>query len=893
MPDGETTVVRNPLGSIVEIPTAQLVQAQQQGYQLATPTEARGAKLEARYGGLGHQALALTAGIGSGLTLGGTDYLVSKLDEDARKALAAYREVHPGTLMAGEIIGGVGGVALGGMGGVGTLARVGRALGAPTRAVTRIATGLGRVGRAVPGAPGRLLGAGIEAGVEAGIEVLGHTIGEAAIQNQELTGEKLAAAMGTGALYGGAFGAGLTGIGMGLGGARRRLAKALGSPDAKAIDAVADGAFGEAAPGVGRKISDRIAKLSSAISGKDEGLIRRLGAFDAAGAEMRRRAVFEGDDIVNRLAGDFEESLNATQRALETTRIGAGGALKAEHVRRIIRRDNPAEQLVATQRAFAQARDVLEEIVTDKAKHYTRNAKKLQQRLDYFEGVVEKAALKGDDISATAFTQLDAFKREWQQLAKQARRSKDARSVATHELLRATDDKLFRPLLQSTDTWGDVGKFQQLINAAWTEGLAGPLQTVQRGMMSRYGRVAGDPYQDAFVANRQGIEGYLRGLDNPNKSLQHRGVKEYLDFLDSYSDAATKTLDLSPAERAQFEELRKQATKLRGFTDEAGTTVAAANQFKALTADDGSGMLGAALGGGLAGLVASGDADPTWAAGGAIFGALAKPGASIRRLAAMEQLGRQLDTKISTGLRKTFRQARPLAVKAVAPGARAAARAEDRQQRIAAERREMAIASITAQPQTLRTELSSLYSGLTASAPGTTQLAADTSQRAIDYLASQLPPVPVRYGILGAPGERLAPSEAVTFNRKAAAVEEPWSLPGLVASGELTADQVRAVEVVYPELLQDIRAQALAQADALQGKGRTLPYETAGQLSTLLGAPVVAAHHPEMAAAAQAAFATQRQQPAPEMTRRPRERVADYASEMRTPREALGHTVEA
>jgi len=464
--------------------------------------------------------------------------------------------------------------------------------------------------------------------------------------------------------------------------------------------------------------------------------------------------------------------------------------------------------------------------------------------------------------------------------------------VATHELLRATDDQIFRPLLQSTEIWGDVGTFQKLVNQAWTEGLSGPIQNFQRKMMRRYGRVAGDPYQDAFVANPEGISGYLKNLDNADKSLDHRAAREYLDFLDSYSDAATKTLDLSPKELAQFEELKKQASKLRGYTDEAAETVTASNQLKKLTADDGSGVLGMALGGGLAGLVASGEADPAWAAGGAIAGALARPGASIRRLAALEAMGRQLDGKISSGTRKIFKQARPIGVKVAAPAVRAAARAEDRQQRIQAERRQMAIESMSAQPEALRSELASLYAGISGTAPTTAQLAADASQRAIGYLASQLPPVPERYGVLDQPAERLSPSEAVAFNRKAAAVEEPTSLLEHVAAGELTTDEVDAVAAVYPELLEDIRAQALADVVALQEGDKALPYETAGQLSTLLGAPVVAAHNPQMAAAAQAAFAAQAAAPPPKMTPRPRERVADYASEMKTPREQLGQ-VEA
>lgn len=885
MPDPGQVEVVNPIGRVVQIPEARLNEALTEGYQPATPTQVREQQLKTQYGGLRHQARAAVGGALSGLTIGASDYLYGKFDEQARRDLAAYRVVHPGSILTGEVAGGLLGVGLSG-----GQSLTARALSAPTRAVTGIARQAGRLGKLVPGRGGQLLRAGLEAGVEAGIETLGHTIGEAAIQNQELSAEKMVASLGTGALYGGGLGAGFSVGGMLLGGAKNKLLRALGKADPGAVERVAEGAFGAAAPGVGRKVSDKLAKLSAAVSGKDEALIRRLGAFDEQGAKLRRIAATESDDIIGRLTSDFEGSINETQKALEATRLGAGGALKADHVRRIIRSDNAPQQLMMTRNAFSQARGVLDEIIEDKARHFAQGAaKKLRERLDLFEQTVNVGAqtAKKKDFSALAFTQLDEFKREWQQFTKQARRSKNARAVATHELLRATDDKVFRPLLQSTDAWGDVGTFQRLVNQAWTEGLSGPIQNFQRRMMRRYGRVAGDPYQDAFVANPEGIGGYLKNLDNADKSLEHRAAREYLDFLDSYSDAATKTLDLSPKEAAQFAELKKQASKLRGYTDEAAETVTASNQLKKLTADDGSGVLGMALGGGLAGLVASGEADPAWAAGGAFIGAMARPGASIRRMAAVEALGRQLDGKLSAGTRRIMRQARPAAVKVAAPAARAAARAEDREQRIQAERRQMAIESMTAQPQALRSELQSLYSGIGGSAPNTAQLAADTSQRALGYLASQLPPQPERFGVLDRAAERLSPSEAVAFNRKASVVEEPTSLLDQVAAGELTTDEVDAVAAVYPQLLEDIRAQALDQVMALQEENKTLPYETAGQLSTLLGVPMVASYSPEMMAATQALYAAAEvPQTAPPKPRG--DKTADYSEDMRTPREELG-----
>jgi hypothetical protein len=198
----------------------------------------RGIKRQQEYGGLAGGAAATGLGVARGLTLGASDWAASRIGGDStREALAGYKEVNPGLSMAGEITGAVAPVLLSGGAGLaaeglsaGNALRVAgaipRAVAAGGRAIEAgvagaigaRATAMGRIGaKALSSAA-----AGIVEGAAYGV---GAEISDSTLKNETLTSEKLLAAAGHGALFGGVIAGGLGGgmAAMGeLGGAAAR-----------------------------------------------------------------------------------------------------------------------------------------------------------------------------------------------------------------------------------------------------------------------------------------------------------------------------------------------------------------------------------------------------------------------------------------------------------------------------------------------------------------------------------------------------------------------------------------------------------------------------------------------------------------------------------------------
>lgn len=188
------------------------------GARLASETEYDAAKQDARYGGADGAVAAAAVGAARGLggmfgvptdaaalsfasTLPGHEVednpFHGPIDRSAadtlRERFNAYRDLHPYASTAGEIVGMGSAALLGGglVGGAGRLAAGGAS-----------ALGLGRIGMlAARGA------------VETGLYEAGKTANEEALADEELSGEKIVAGFGHGALIGGVLGGGLAGAG--------------------------------------------------------------------------------------------------------------------------------------------------------------------------------------------------------------------------------------------------------------------------------------------------------------------------------------------------------------------------------------------------------------------------------------------------------------------------------------------------------------------------------------------------------------------------------------------------------------------------------------------------------------------------------------------------------
>jgi hypothetical protein len=244
-PSGRVNVRSLAGGSVVSIDQSELDKALSSGmYQIETGAQRDARKLQEAHGGLGSQAIALAEGAGRGATFGGSDIaLTAALGDEYREGAAARQRVNPGAAMAGELAGlGASVLASGGAAGVarlGTVGKILRGVTAPARgaiaAGEATAQALGRVGVSGASALGRAARVGTAGAVEGGLYGAGMEASRATLAGDGITADKLLAATGNGALWGGAAGAGLTLAGAGLRRGATSVADILGGGGTKGL----------------------------------------------------------------------------------------------------------------------------------------------------------------------------------------------------------------------------------------------------------------------------------------------------------------------------------------------------------------------------------------------------------------------------------------------------------------------------------------------------------------------------------------------------------------------------------------------------------------------------------------------------------------------------------
>lgn len=227
MPDPKQIAVVTPAGDVRTIASTDAADAAEQGFELATPEQVKGAKNQAKFdeasalGKAGYVAGAAGAGALRGLSAGLSDAVLvhgaGLLGKDSatatRETLNELRDVAPTASLLGEGAGMIGGLALGsGEVGIG-----GKALTAVSRAGALAERGAARLlGEGATSLAGRVAQRGLataaSGAVEGALYGAGSTISEAALGDENLTGEKLVAGIGHSALVGSALGAAFGGV---------------------------------------------------------------------------------------------------------------------------------------------------------------------------------------------------------------------------------------------------------------------------------------------------------------------------------------------------------------------------------------------------------------------------------------------------------------------------------------------------------------------------------------------------------------------------------------------------------------------------------------------------------------------------------------------------------
>ena len=349
MADPKQIAVVTPAGDVRTIASTDAADAAEQGFELATPEQVKGAKTQAKFdeasalGKAGYVAGAAGAGALRGISAGLSDAALihgaGLLGKDSatatRDTLNELRDVAPNASLLGEGAGMIGGLALGsgevGFGGK-ALTAVSRAGGLAERGAARL------LGEGASSLAGRVAQRGLataaSGAVEGALYGAGSTISEAALGDEQLTGEKLIAGATHGAVVGGALGGVLGGIGGAFSRRGGKLADVVAEREGAAASRVArdvgEGAeAGAASEGswLNRKATgasrENVIKSTGGTLA-DVKKLRKYGDVDAAADNiLKETEAFTGKDFARATQQDMVDTArhvldesNATKKAL-------------------------------------------------------------------------------------------------------------------------------------------------------------------------------------------------------------------------------------------------------------------------------------------------------------------------------------------------------------------------------------------------------------------------------------------------------------------------------------------------------------------------------------------------------------------------------------------------
>lgn len=395
---------------------------------VASGEQLRQQQLQDEYGGVGGQALAAGAGVLRGVVpLGLSDQaLVALGGENMRTDLRGLQEANPWTSAGSELVGMGLGVAAGGALGAGgkLISGAGRAAEGLAATALGAETALARAGIAAAGAA-----------TEGALYGVGSAVSQAALQNTDLTAEKILAAAGHGALLGGVTGGGLSLAGSALRATGERAGGFLSKLSEK--EGALAGDLAAAAP------KTEAGALAMASRVEQEAAIKSTGAnatmvkeiIDPKNAGMRERVVRMVAEDLPVMAGKQAGSIIRTAEEKATAAVklvedrGAKiGSLVDELAASGAKADVSA--LLSQQR-----QNVIKELATKVDPELKKAAKKIEET--WFADIERKLA--DGDVKKLWETKRDLGKRiDWEAPAS------NAKEELKKNLYRSLDDEIKR-----------------------------------------------------------------------------------------------------------------------------------------------------------------------------------------------------------------------------------------------------------------------------------------------------------------------------------------------------------------------------------------------------------------------------------------------------------------
>ncbi len=819
--------VVNEHGRVVSIPESQAGQAlESEGYRLAGADEVKQARLERDYGGAGHQVGALLSGAASGASLGMSDVVIGELG--GRDALQAYEQVHGGLRGAGELAGSLAGLGKLGAGakGASLAARAAKGAGSVLRAPARAAFKAGQATEGLVAAKTGSKFAGLMAGAsaEGALYGAGAAISESAIYDTQLTGERLAAQVGRGALFG-AAGAGVLGGGARLLGAGARKGASL-------IQRALKGADGN--PGALAKL---VAGSSSVVSGAPREAIERL----LSDADYRKLAVGAGE-LGEKESAKLLDALEGFHRTNERMRAVNSGAAKADEVAATITRGNEANQTSAFRGMADELSGVIDNVKASKDAMSQKGVNKLSKSIKQFEATVRRLESgKGDIVEA--YMKADAVKRSVGDAAysKLGASVSDPAERALYDTLDGLYEKQLRPFLENDALFGQAGARQKAINAAWAPFIQEGGRTGIPQLLAKTRR----GFKGAKVRefNRERVAKALQGLGKAEKEQLTSNLIRYLEHGDSFISTAKAETRLSGRDKALASSLGDDIAQVRESVSRLQEMGRASDDLAALKAADTQNQL---MGQAAAYAVGSGALGPLAGVGAVAHGVVSNPYGIVTKMAAIESMASRFASKTDGAASKLIDKAARQAYKAPAElqeakdSRRTFSEVSSRLQKVAGNR------------QAAESELRKQVAGFADGAPQAANALVATQMAKYDYLLRRMPHMNA-----SAMGREPSVSrvEADRFMRSVRALEDPTVVLDDAIKGQLNRETVEAVKAVYPSMFAEMQSKVMDEYADLAATGKQLPYAQRLQIGTLLEIPTDPSLEPDMIAMQQGLYA--------------------------------------
>lgn len=733
--------------------------------------------LQNKYGGAGNELLAGMAGAGRGATLGLSDLALTKSGLVNPSTLQGLQEANPLSSGAGQIAGGAGLIGL--TGGAGALTE-GAGIGA------------------------KIAGAAAEGGTFG----VGNAVSDYAMGDPTLNAQKIAAHIGTGAL----FGAGLGALGETIKSILPKATEALSNT----LNKTKDLAVGtEETPGIMQNTAPNWAEKFN------NGL--KYGREGTDGTKIKVR------DLISNLSdlhGSSKKAASALYEEAAPANIGAAlqdmsaetaktmAANTVESMKNIVGGigDTTPEATTAlsSPTSLKIVNTALEDLEYDINK--AKSAYEVQNSLSNFAKDIDSRKIIKFDTLPTAANQAD-------------------QSVLMNLRNAVRGD------LKNPELWGDAATHYSKLSEDYSA-YKNSLKNFQSSFMKGETGASG---AKRYVVDPTKVNSFFNRFDNVSQDLKKQYLNDFINQTDNLSKASENYHGFVKGAESISDHVSNLAKQNE---DLAQVAQAMSSNGKARTGLDSNSIL--ALG-----AHAIGVPNPVIGAGigmAKAYQAISNPyqlGASLgntfSKLKAVGDILQKATGSIDSGAKSIFsgNSARSISSGMVGLTEKLYNKHADR------------IDELYNNPVELMNHLDKTTSAMYEAAPNISTGLHSTITNGIQFLKSKMPQ-PANELPLNSPWKP-TPSQMSKFNKYFQAVNHPIKVLSQIKDGSLSNEAMEALQAVHPELLQEMREKVMSNMQPR--KLSSLNYSTKIALSKFIGQPLESAMQPQVIMANQAAMA--------------------------------------